>query len=203
MQAEIEVRFLDVSHDTTRAQLKAAGGECVQPMQLMKRAIMDYPDHSMRRLQPDHWAWVRVRDEGDAVRITYKKVMKNDTLDTHEIELKASSYDNAVALFEAIGLKNHSEQHTRRESWRLDDCEVLLDEWPWLPPIVEIEGPSEASIQKVAESLGLDWTAAQRGNVEGLYRQMYPGMGEEESISSIEVLTFEEMPEWLKERRRA
>ena len=43
----------------------------------------------------------------------------------------------------------------RRESWRLDDCRIELDEPPHIGLFVEIEGPDPSAISAVADRLGL------------------------------------------------
>lgn len=168
----------------------------------MKRVIMDYPDQRLQSGPEGHWGFVRVRDEGGQVRLTYKQIAKSESRDTHEIEVIVSSYDDTIAFFEAIGLQVISEQHTRREVWHLHGCEVSLDDWPWLPPMVEVEGPGEKQVREVAQRLGLPWDERIIGNVVDAYRLVYPGMAEDDSIRDILKLTFEEMPTWLIERQK-
>lgn len=202
MQQEIEVKFLDVIHDEARKRLKTAGAVCEQPMRRMRRAIMDYPDKRMQTGSQTGWGWVRVRDEGDKVTCTYKHIANDGNDTTHEIEFTVSSYDKTVQLFEAIGLMKHAEQETKRETWKLGEVEVVLDEWPWLPPYIEIEGPTEESIRAAAEQLGMDWDRALRGSSDRAYRVYYPKMTDEESISDAGFLTFDgEKPQWLKDRQ--
>lgn len=201
MQEEIEVKFLDVPHDEVRARLKAAGAICEHPMRLMRRAIIDYADRRMQTTSPDGWSWVRVRDEGDKVTCTYKHIASDGKDTTHEIEFTVSSYQKAVELFKAIGLVVHSEQETKRETWRLGDVEVVLDEWPWMPQYIELEGPSEAALQAAAKALGYEWDKALRASSDRAYRTYYPKMGPEESVADIAQLTFDgERPQWLSER---
>jgi adenylate cyclase class 2 len=202
MKPEIEVKFLNIDHDELRGRLKASGASGVQPMRLMKRAIIDYPDSRLQTGSDDFWGWVRVRDEGDKVTVTYKQVRMSgaDRRSTHEIEYTASSYGQAVALFEAIGLTVHAYQETRRETWRLDDCLVELDEWPWLEPMMEIEGPDEKAVRAVAAKLALHWDEAWHGGVDSVYRSVYSGMNDNESIADMTNLTFDQYPDWLKER---
>ena len=201
MQQEIEVKFLDVPHDDVRARLKAAGAVCEHPMRLMRRAIIDYADRRMQITSPDGWGWVRVRDEGDKITCTYKHIASDGKDTTHEIEFTVSSYEKTVELFKAIGLVVHSEQETKRETWRLGDVEVVLDEWPWMPQYIELEGPSEGALQATAKTLGYDWGKALRGSSDRAYRTYYPKMGPEESVSDIAHLTFDgERPQWLSER---
>ena len=113
-------------------------------MRLMIRAIIDYSDSRLQNGKNEFWGWgwVRVRDEGDKATVTHKRVVMDGDMreSTHEIEYVASSYDQVVALFKAIGLVVYASQGTRRETWRLDDCEVVLDERPWLDPMMEIKG---------------------------------------------------------------
>jgi len=200
MKQEIEVRFLHVDYDKLRATLKQAGATQAYPMRSMKRVIIDYPDMRMQK-QKGAWAFVRLRDEGDRVLLTYKLIHDNEKSETHEIEVEVSSYAKTIELLEAIGLKVISEQHTRREVWKLGGCDVSLDDWPWLPPMVEIEGPDEGILQRVATQLELAWSERLYGNVVHVYHMLYPGMAEDESVRDIEKLTFDEMPEWLKVRQ--
>jgi adenylate cyclase class 2 len=200
MQQEIEVKFLNVEHDSIRKKLTTLGGICTQPLQLMRRAVMDFPD---KRLQSSEgvWGWIRVRDEGSRVTVTYKQVSKDGSLKTHEIEYEASSYKDAIRLFEAIGLRKFSEQETKRETWELDGVEVMLDIWPWIDPYIEIEGSSEEAIRTLGEALGMDWDDAVKGSSDGVYRQSFPNMTNTESVSDIPELTFDVMPQWLKDRQ--
>lgn len=202
MQPEVEARFLNVSHHKLRGALQAAGGFCARPMQAMQRVIIDYPDQRLQAGRQDYWEFVRVRHEGDRTVLTYKQIAKNEARDTHEIEVEVSSYEKTIALFEAIGLKVVSEQHTRREVWHFQGCEIALDAWPWLPSLVEVEGADEQSVQRAVELLGLSWGERIIGNVVDAYRLMYPGMTEAEGLNDIPRLTFDEMPGWLRDRQR-
>lgn len=199
MITEIEAKFLNVNHDQLRSKLKNIGATCKQPMRTMKRAIMDYPD---RRLQTSQDGWIRVRDEGDKITLTYKE--SNDTTvdGAREIELIIDSYDLAIEMFKAIGLVVESEQETKRESWIVDGCQVELDEWPWLKPYFEIEGPDEEAIKKVAEKLGYKWSEAVFGSTTVAYKVEYPGITESETVGMIKPgMSFgKPIPQWLVDR---
>jgi adenylate cyclase class 2 len=201
MQQEIEVKFLNVNHDEVREKLKAAVAKLEQPMRLMRRAIIDYPD---RRLQSKQDGWIRVRDEGDKITLTYKEAKEQVAGGAREIELNISSFEQAIKLFEAIGLKVESFQESKRETWVLDECEVVLDEWPWLKPYIEIEGPSEVAIQSASEKLGFDWQDVVYGSTTVAYLAEYPGikLDKNETIGNIPEIRFgEPLADWLKERK--
>jgi adenylate cyclase class 2 len=195
MQQEIEAKFLNVDLDDVRARLKKAGAELKQPMRLMRRAIIDYPD---RRMQTGSDAWIRVRDEGDKITLTYKSSKEHAFGGAHEIETRVSDYGQTVAIFQAIGLKVHAEQESKRETWQMNDVEIVLDEWPWLKPYIEIEGPTEESVQAAANTLGFDWQQAVFGSVTTAYRSQYPDITKDEHISTIPKIMFSEpRPDWF------
>jgi adenylate cyclase, class 2 len=189
MQTEIEAKFLQIDHAVLRERLLALGAVCTQPMRLMRRAIIDYPD---RRLQMGEInSFVRVRDEGNRVTVTYKQFETLGLSGAQEIETEVASFAATVAIFEAIGLVVTSLQETRRETWELTDCEVVLDEWPWLPPYIEIEGSHEASVQAVATSLGLDWSDAVFGYVMVAYRAAYPHLTPQQTVGTLPEVRFD------------
>lgn len=194
MTPEIEAKFLNVSHDDIRKKLRDLGGVCEIPMRLMKRVVLDFPD---KRLQAKQ-AWLRVRDEGNKITVTYKVAVEGDPHGTHEIETITSSYEDAIRQFEALGLERLSAQETRRETWKIADSEVVLDEWPWLEPFIEIEGPSHESIQMIAKQLDLDWSEAIFGTVLSIYQKIYPDIGDVNKISDIKTVSFDTpRPAWF------
>jgi adenylate cyclase class 2 len=200
MKPEIEVKFLNVDFQTVRARLQELGAVCEQPMRLMRRSIIDYPD---RRLQTAKgiWGWIRVRDEADKVTLTYKQVADDNEQTTHEIEVVVSSYEDTVALFQAIGLVVESVQESKRETWRYKDSEIVLDEWPWLKPYIEIEGPSRKSLETIASDLGFDWNDAVSGSTTEAYRREYPGITGDDTIGNIPEMRFgTTLPDWLQQR---
>jgi adenylate cyclase, class 2 len=171
MQQEIECKFLNVDHQEVRKKLKKLGAVCEHPMRLMRRVVIDYPD---RRMQVDGDSWVRVRDEGDKVTLTYKQAIEHEFGGAQEIEVGVSDYQKTIDIFLAMGLVVHTDQETRRETWKLDNVEVVLDEWPWIDPFIEIEGESEKSVKSVASRLGFDWKNVIFGTVVVAYAKQYP-----------------------------
>lgn len=197
MQAEIEVKFLGVNHDDVRNTLKNAGATLEKPMRTMRRYIFDVP--AARETADAH---VRVRDEGDKVTIAYKDYGALTVDSTQEVETTVGDFDKAVALLRAAGLPVKSFQETRRETWRLGSCEVVLDEWPWLRPFIEIEGPSEKEIRACAASLGFDWSKGVFGSATIAYRAEF-AIPRPLSIGECERIAFDEpVPAWLEKIRR-
>ena len=168
MKTEIEAMFADIDHDTVREKLQELGGACVYPMRGMRRALVQTP--AMRELH----AFLRVRDEGDKITLTYKQVNELSVQGVKEAEIAISDFDTTVAILTASGLAPTTYQESRRETWKLNDVEVVLDEWPWVEPYIEIEGESEEAVRETASKLGLSWDDAKFGGVNTLYKEKYP-----------------------------
>ncbi len=198
MKPEIEAKFLDADHDALRAKLKELGAECVQPMRVMKRQGFDFPDG---RLRDKNNGWVRVRDEGDKITMSYKQLNNRELDGTHEVQVTVDDFESAGHFLQAIGMERNVYQVTKRESWKLGEIEIELDEWPWAKPYVEMEGPDEAGLKGLAAKLGLDWGKVCHGSVEIVYRGEYDVT--DEDIYSIPTINFDDpVPGWLEERRR-
>jgi len=198
MKPEIEVKFLAVDHDAMRSKLQELGAQLVLPLRIMKRKNYDYPD---RALAKKH-AWIRLRAEGEKITLAYKQLDSRDAEGMKEAQVKVNSFEDTDAVLTAMGLEQKSYQETKRESWRLGDFEIELDEWPWAKPFIEFEGPDAAGLEDLATKLGLKWDDASFGSLEIAYRAEYDVT--DDDINKIPVMTFDKpIPEWLEKRRRA
>jgi len=174
MQTEIEAKFADIDIGDMRRKLEAAGGMLEQPMRLMRRVLIEEPHHAA------DGSFLRIRDEGNKTTLTFKRRLAKDSNATitsvQELETTVGDFDTAVTIFQEAGWQYVTYQETRRETWQLDGSEVVIDEWPWIAPSVEIEGPSIAAVQDVAAKLGLSWDAALFGSIDIIYERDYPHM---------------------------
>lgn len=174
MKTEIEVKFVDVDVTDIRTRLRKAGAALEQPMRDMRRALIEEPQHAAEN------SFIRIRDEGDKVTMTYKRHPKNfdeATIDSaREIETTVGSFDDTVAIFAASGWRYTTYQESRRETWRLGDVEIVIDEWPWILPYIEIEADNEQKVKDAAAKLGFDWSEAVFGSVDVIYNRDFPTM---------------------------
>lgn len=192
MKEEIEAKFLSLDHDVIREKLHTLGARCEQPMRLMRRAIIDFPD--LRLQQGKENSYVRVRDEGNKVTLTFKQFNSLSVDGAREIETTVGSFEDTVSIFTAMGLEVVSLQESRRETWTYKDCEIVLDEWPWLEPYIEIEGGSIEELKFVSTELGLDWSDAVFGDVMVAYRAQYPHLAPSETVGSLKEVRFDAPP---------
>lgn len=193
MKNEIEAKFVNVNIDDVRSGLKRIGAVLKHPMRDMQRVTIDTPELKKKN------AFVRIRNEGDKTTITYKQFNSLSLDGVKEIEVSVNDFDTAVMLFKEAGLAYGSLQESRRETWKLDDVEVVIDEWPWLNPYIEIEAPSEDLVVSTAIKLGFDWGDAVFGGVMAAYRIQYPHLGLNDTVGNIPEVRFgDSLPELLK-----
>jgi len=169
MKTEIEVKFLQVDIDDMREKLKQIGATLKTPMRLMRRVVIKTPE-----MRKDLRAFIRIRDEGDRITATYKHFSAQSVDGCSEIEIIVNDFDETIRLFAAAGLPYQNYQETRREVWTLGHAEIMIDEWPWVKPYIEIEANDEQLVRDIAAKLGFDWADAAFGSCLRAYEAEYP-----------------------------
>lgn len=194
MKNEIEAKFVNIDINSMRRQLDAVGADLVHPLRSMKRVTIDNPAMKQKG------AFLRVRDEGDKTTMTYKQFDALSLDGVKEIDVEVSNFNDTVALLSAAGLPYSSLQESRRETWSLNNVEIVIDEWPWLNPYIEIEGPNENSVISTAKRLGFDWNEAIFGDVMAAYRMQYPHLDLSDTIGNIPNVRFNDpLPDLFKQ----
>ncbi|HSE56547.1 MAG TPA: class IV adenylate cyclase [Candidatus Paceibacterota bacterium] len=191
METEVEAKFPNIDITKIRAQLETLGATLEHPEILMRRKNFDYEDWRLQKIG----GWIRVRDEGNKVTMSYKQLNDRTLHGTQEVNLVVDDFDKACNFLSSIGLQEKSYQETKREKWLYKNVEITIDTWPWVPPFIELEGPTEEMLKSIAKDLELDWNQAMHGSVETIY-QMHYNFTEEE-IDHWDSITFIPEPEWL------
>jgi adenylate cyclase, class 2 len=184
MNTEFEAKFLKVSHEEIRKKLQFVGAMLQHPMRHMRRVIIENDELRAKG------AFLRVRDEGDKITLTFKQFNDLSVDGAKEYEVVVSDFDKIVALLAAAGLPYKSLQESKRETWSYENAEIVLDEWPWLDPYIEIEADSEEKVIAVARVLGLDWSDAVFGDVMAAYRVQYPHLSERDTVGNLPTVCF-------------
>ena len=168
MKIEYEATYTNIDKAEIRGRLKAAGAKLVKPEFMMKRIVFDLPaEHKVPG------GWLRVRDEGDQITMSLKTVSGQDITSQKETCFKIDNFDEGVDFFDCLGCQRKSYQESRRELWILDQVEITIDEWPYLEPLVEIEGESEDAVKNISTRLGFDYGQARFCSVDKLYHDKY------------------------------
>jgi adenylate cyclase class 2 len=196
METEIEAKFIDIDKEKLCQKLIEKGAVLEHPEILMRRKVYDYPDKRLNKIG----GWVRVRDEGDKITLTYKQTNKKTLQGTKEISIIVNDFEKTCKFLEAIGMMEKSYQETKRERWKYKGVEITIDTWPWIPTFIELEGSNEEIVKEVAKDLELDWGKAIYGSVEVIYK-IYYDVSEEE-INSYPIIKFTDPPDWLLKRKR-
>lgn len=149
MPIEHEAKVLDIDLDETAALILAKGGERVGDTKLMRRYVYDITPGDMSK-------WIRLRDTGSETTLCVKEI-RSDAIDgTHEVETVVGDFTATNELLALLGFTPKSYQENRRTSFTLDGARLELDEWPLIPPYLEIEGDTREDVVRVAGLLGYD-----------------------------------------------
>ncbi len=195
METEIEAKFPDIKVKSLRIKLKKIGAILEHPEILMKRRTFDLPDRGLNKIG----GWIRVRDEGDKITLSYKQLNDRTLHGTKEVTVIVNNFEKTCEFLISIGMKMKSYQETKREKWKYKGVEITIDTWPWVPTFVELEGSTEELVKKVANDLELDWRQVLHGSVEPIYQMHYDFTDEE--IDHWESITFISPPEWLLKKK--
>lgn len=165
MQTEYEARFLSIDVDKATAILRERGADLHQPRTLMRRVVFKNNDIDAAG------GWLRLRDEGHQVTLTYKQTTADvSAIDTIlEAEIVVSSFDGTHRLLTAMGFQPLRYQENYREEWRLGDLRFDFDTWPDLDTYLEVEGPNQDAVEGAATMLELDMDTASFGSVDEVY----------------------------------
>jgi adenylate cyclase class 2 len=194
MNIEYEATFPNIDKEQLRLKLKEVGAKLVKKEFLQKRHTFHFPKSS----QFYTMGWMRVRDEDDKITMTLKIRGDDKEIDCQkELEIIIDNYDTAREMLKLLGCQEKAFQETKREVWDLDGVEIMLDEWPFLEPLVEIEGRSEKAVKRASEKLNFNYAQAVFGPVGILYSQKY-GISEKIINDKIKTIVFKGENPFLK-----
>jgi adenylate cyclase class 2 len=157
MAVEIEAKMQVDSLDTVRQRLVELGAEPAGEA-IETNTFFDTDDRSL--LAADKGLRLRTTHPQPTGKtrhtLTFKGPRQHGPLKSREEkETGVDSAKHATAVLEALGYHHILSFDKKRQSWKLGDCLVELDELPQLGLYVEIEGPKEESVMKVREILQL------------------------------------------------
>ena len=134
--------------------------------------------------------WIRLRQNGDKIEFTIKYIYnvaeEYNIDDVKEIEINVSNFEEANKLIEEMGYYRKKLVEKKRTSYEYGDNKIEIDEWPLIPPCVEIEGKNVDDIYNSAKLLGYKKEDTKVMNIEDVY--LMHGL----NLDSYEVLTFDE-----------
>jgi adenylate cyclase class 2 len=147
LSTEFEAKVLDVDPAQMASSIVSHGGRQQGETLLQRRHVYDISAGDERR-------WIRLRDTGNGVTLAVKEIAHDGIDGTDEVEVGVDQFEAADELLGRLGFTAKSYQENRRTSFLLDDARLEIDEWPLIPPYLEIEADSREEVVRVAGLLG-------------------------------------------------
>lgn len=147
MPIEHEAKVLYIDLDEARTMILAKGGQQQGGPKLMRRYVYDIVSGDLSQ-------WLRLRDTGSEVTLCVKQIASDAIDGTHEVETVVGDFAATNELLGLLGFTPKSYQENRRTSFVLSGVRLELDEWPLIPPYLEIEGDTREEVVRVASLLG-------------------------------------------------
>lgn len=188
---EYEAKFYPVNKNEYRDKLKSLDAKLVIPERKLIRIIADSRKNSV--LPKNHY--IRLRDEGDTVRLSYKITadQTGNLSDQKEIDVSVSDFEKTVKILEAAGVIFNYKQETLREEWEYKGAQITIDTWPGLDTYSEIETDSEQKVKDLAVELGFNWEHRIITAAPEIHERVYK-IDIEKVLEMIQNITFENNP---------
>jgi len=98
--------------------------------------------------------YIRVRDEGKRITMTYK--YKDPAIEFEdENEIIIDDFDQAVNILYGVGCKKKYYYEKMREIWVFQNSEIVFDNNPGVPEIMEIESKTKKELDSITKLLDL------------------------------------------------
>lgn len=165
MHTEIEERVLEIDVKKTIKKLEKLKAKKIGEWH-QRRLVYDFTPKRENE-------WIRLRDTGKSITLTYKNVEKNTIDGTKELEIVVSDFDETNELLKILGYAPRAYQENKRIRYILNDIEIDIDSWPMIPTYMELEGESIEKIKELEELLEVDKDKITNLNCQSIYEQIY------------------------------
>jgi adenylate cyclase, class 2 len=147
MPTEYEAKILDIDPKKVAESILARGGRRIGDTVLLRRYVYDIIPGDSRR-------WIRLRDTGRGSTLAVKEIRHQGIDGTDETEAGVENFEVVAELLTKLGFAPRNYQENRRTSFAIQGARLEIDEWPLIPPYLEIEADSRAEVLRVAGLLG-------------------------------------------------
>ncbi len=165
MHTEYEVRVLDINKGKLVEKLERLGATKIADFEYKRRVFNFNP--------PTDKKWIRLRTDGNKTTLTIKKLESLEIDGTKEMEIEVSDFEETNNILEELGYKAHTYQQNRRTRYILNDVELDIDTWPYIPTYLEIEGKNEKSVKDMIKLLEIDESKVTSIDVQGVFKEFY------------------------------
>ncbi len=172
MAHEIETKVLDIDVDDIKKKCVDLGAKKIQ------ETILKVSWYRLKGIKEGEDPWfLRIRSNSEGSHeVTWKG--KSDVLGAArkhaEINFMVQDSEKLGELFEGIGLEKYAYQEKKRTSFVLRDWVFEIDEYPKMPPFLEIEGKIEEHVKEAIKLLKLEknrtWATGERKLIQEVYK---------------------------------
>ena len=114
-------------------------------------------------------SWIRLRTNGKETTLTIKEITSAKIDGTKECEIKVSDFNTTNEILNKLGYIARSKQENRRIRYILDNVEIDIDSWPFIPTYVEFEAECVEDIENVCRKLKIDFSKLTTLDVSSIY----------------------------------
>lgn len=164
MAIEIEGRILKIKPQEIIMKLEKLGAKLA--------GEYNYSRYVFDVIPRDDERWVRLRSDGKKTTLTVKELRAETAEGTDEWEIEVSNLKTTLKILEKIGIKARGHQESRRREYKIDEVKFMLDEWPKLGNILEIEAQKSSDILKYAKLLGFSEKEITYKGIEKLFKEI-------------------------------
>ncbi len=153
MAREIEVAYYNIDKNAIISQLQTLEAKSIGKYHM--RRINFQLDRKGSVGDADYYtSWVRIRTDGNKTVLTLKEQYGNKITSRKEYEVSVSDFDNTVRIIYKL-LKDPPYDYfeSDREMYELEGNKIVIDKFPELPYLLEIEADSEDMINKILKKI--------------------------------------------------
>lgn len=165
MHIEHEARILEIDKEKLENKLQELGAKKVADFNY-KRRVYDFSPKTNNK-------WIRLRTDGQNTTLTIKEYVENSIDGTKEMEIKVSDFEETNKMLNELGYTAHTYQENMRTRYLLNDVEIDIDTWPYIPTYVEIEGKDAKEVENTVNLLGLDKSKLTTLDVQSVFKKFY------------------------------
>lgn len=102
------------------------------------------------------------------------------------MEVEVSDFEETNNILNELGYTAHTYQENKRTRYVLNNVELDIDSWPYIPTYLEIEGKDEQSVKEMIKLLEVNESKVTAIDVQGVFRTFY-----NMEISNVPIISFE------------
>ncbi len=114
--------------------------------------------------------FIRLRTNGTKTTLAIKdKSAPKEIGSVKELEFEVQDFYLANEFLETLGYRHTLYQENKKTIYKLNNVEISIDEWPMIPPYIEIEGQSKKAVEQMIDILQIDKSKLTLAKVSEIY----------------------------------